>query len=346
MTKLTFAANNGEMGGGEVMLLRMAESARRTGVEVEVVGPTHPASLIETAEELGFRVAPLPATTRRQYLLALRAWDKSRTGLLWCNGLLPAVATAGHAARVVHLHQLPASSLQRAALRAARLGCEQVVVPSQFMATRLPGATVLANWTDDLPSTSRPRQAGSACRVGFLGRLSQDKGVDLLAVAIGALNDANPGSVELVLAGDFRFVPRDQEAAVRTALSRMNGTVRELGWVSREQFFASVDLAAFPSASSESFGLVAAEAMAARVPLVVSDAGALPEVVGPRHPWVARAGDASDLARVIRSAFEADSAPAVEQARRRWEIEYSPAVGRVRFVELLRRLALVEEGRQ
>ena len=49
-------------------------------------------------------------------------------------------------------------------------------------------------------------------------------------------------------------------------------------------FFAEVDLAVFPSRVAESFGLVAAEAMAAGTPYVVSDAGALPEVALERNP--------------------------------------------------------------
>ncbi len=84
----------------------------------------------------------------------------------------------------------------------------------------------------------------------------------------------------------------------------------------------------FPSVWAEPFGLVVAEAMAAGVPFVISDAGALPEVAGPDHPWVARAGDAADLARVIGDALAAtpDEVRAVtDRARRRWEERVLPA---------------------
>ena len=99
----------------------------------------------------------------------------------------------------------------------------------------------------------------------------------------------------------------------------------------------------FPSVWAEPFGLVVAEAMAAGVPFVISDAGALPEVAGPDHPWVARAGDAGDLARVIAQALAAtpqQTSDVTDRARRRWEDEYSPAAGRERVRRLLEDLGV------
>ena len=95
----------------------------------------------------------------------------------------------------------------------------------------------------------------------------------------------------------------------------------------------------FPAAVPESFGLVVAEAMAAGVPFIVSDAGALPEVAGPDHPWVARRGDVADLARMIERALTADPDGAAIRDRRgpcSLGDEYSPAAGRDRVQRLLR----------
>jgi glycosyltransferase involved in cell wall biosynthesis len=111
--------------------------------------------------------------------------------------------------------------------------------------------------------------------------------------------------------------------------------------MTRGEFFGSVHLAVVPSVAPESFGLAVAEAMAARVPVVVSDAGALPEVVGQAYPWVARAGDAADLARVIAAALDADATPVVDQARWRWEAEYSPTAGRAAVEGLLHDVGLL-----
>ena len=108
----------------------------------------------------------------------------------------------------------------------------------------------------------------------------------------------------------------------------------------RDRFFDAVDVAVVASTAPESFGLAAAEAMAAGVPVVVSDAGALIEVVGPAHPWVSRAGDAEDLARALAAALDADPAPVVAAARDRWQHLYSPAAGRAAVRALLEDLGL------
>ncbi len=76
---------------------------------------------------------------------------------------------------------------------------------------------------------------------------------------------------------------------------------------------------------------------------MISDAGALPEVAGPDHPWVARRGDAEDLARVIERALAAtpDEVRSVtDRARLRWEDEYSPRAGRLRVQRLLEDLGV------
>ncbi len=61
---------------------------------------------------------------------------------------------------------------------------------------------------------------------------------------------------------------------------------------------AALDLLVHPSVE-EGMGQVVVEAMAARVPVLVSDAGGLPEVVGPRAR-VAPRGDPRALAAMIR----------------------------------------------
>ncbi len=333
------AVTNGDLGGGETMALRYAEAARSLGHAVTVIGPSEPAELVDAAATAGFSVVRIRAADRRAYVRRLRAWDRrERQGMLWAHGLLPALATAGHRSRLVHLHQDPRGAGQRAAYRVARMGAEAVLVPSTAMAARLPGTTPVPNWTEaptDAATGPGGRDRPQPAVLGFLGRLSQDKGLDVLARAVLPLVRA--GRARLLVAGDSRHVPADQARAVHTALAALGDGVEVVGHVPRDEFFAQVDLAVFPSVWAEPFGLVVAEAMAARVPFVVSDAGALAEVAGREHPWVARSDDPDDLARVLEAALAAspaDVAVAVASARARWEAEFSPAAGleRVRGV--------------
>lgn len=333
--RVHLAANNPDLGGGEQVLVRTAAALVALGHPVTVVAPDAPTDVLDAAAAVGADVVAIRSDGRRDYLRRLRAWDRSeRDGLLWCQGLVPSLATAGRPRRVVHLHQLPRSRAQWAALAVACRRVERVLAPSDFLAARLPGAVAFPNWTDSVSHRSGAEQHG---RVGFMGRLATDKGADLVARACGRLG------VELVVAGDDRWVPGDQRVPVARALEQLGGLAHRTGRTTPDDFFGRVDLAVFPSRVAESFGLVVAEAMAAGVPFVVSDAGALPEVAGPGHPWVARTGDLDDLERVVRDALGStprDVRAATRRARRRWEEHYSPQAGRSRVQRLLQDLGV------
>lgn len=333
-------ANQGRVSGGEVMLLRLAVQLRELDREVTVVAPRWPSETAELLESAGFAVERLPGRSRRAYMLSLRRWHpRSRADVTWCNGLLPAVALTGRARRVLHLHQLPAGKLQAALSSVARLGSVATVVPSEWMAERLPGSTPLQNWVDTVPQAAvqerSPGRDGAALRVGFLGRLTQDKGILDLLRAGELLERSRCDGVELLIAGDRRFVPSAQAEQIQRALDAAGDRVRLLGWIPKEELFRQIDLLAVPSDWSEVFGLAAAEAMAARVPVVVSDAGALPEVVGKDHPLIARAGDPESLAAAIRRAEQLDAEELIGTQHQRWDQHWSPGAGRRRLQRFL-----------
>lgn len=333
---VAIATNNGDIGGGEVMLLQIADALRSLGITPLVVGPAAPSGLVDAARDRGFATQPLPATGRREYMRALRAWHrKNREIPLWCNGLVPSAATAGLGPRIVHLHILPSDA--HAVLAAvARRGASAVVVPSAFMAERLRGVRVLSNWTAAIEPVER-RAPAEPLRVGFLGRLTCEKGVHILGQAMETVR-RELGDVRLLLAGEGRFGTDADDAAISAALAPLGDAVEQPGWMEPAEFFAAVDLAVFPSVWPESFGLVAAEAMAFGVPFVISDAGALPEVAGVDYPWIAAHGDPDALARTIIAALSAPDADHHAQtvaSRARWQAEFSPQAGRRRVAELL-----------
>lgn len=337
---ITFAANQGDIGGGEVMLLHLATAARELGVQVDVVAPAA-SGVYDLLHQAGFVVHGL-GTSRREYLRALPRWSSRTRGLLWCNGLGPAFATAGRRSRVVHLHQTPRRR-HAVAARFARSGARAVVVPSHFCAAAVAGSRVLENWTAEVVAEPRDGAARPPV-IGFLGRPSVDKGVVVLADAVARLATTRDAAPRLLLAGESRFVPAAERIAVDAALRRIEGLVDRVGWSSPAHFFGQVDVAVFPSLVPESFGLVAAEAMSARVPFVVSDAGALPEVAGPTHPWVTPHGDATALAAAIEAVLAStpqEIARCSTSARSRWETHFSPAAGRSRLADLLGDLGLI-----
>nr|WP_157312552.1 glycosyltransferase [Microbacterium sp. MAH-37] len=122
-------------------------------------------------------------------------------------------------------------------------------------------------------------QSDSPVLVGLLGRLVPEKGV---AVLLDAL--ALEPRLHARIAGSGSLTDRiETDAATRGVRDR----VALLGALPPEEvpdFYASIDVLAVPSVPTrdwtEQFGRVAVEAMAAGVPVVSSDAGALPDVVG------------------------------------------------------------------
>lgn len=139
------------------------------------------------------------------------------------------------------------------------------------------------------PAPPRPPRPG--LRVAFAGQLIPAKGVMTLLRAVGRLRAAGE-QIALDVAG-----AGGQEAELKAfaAAERLDG-VLFLGHTDAvPDLFAAADVVVVPSVWAEGFGLVAAEAMASGAAVVVSDAGALPEVVGPAGV-VFRAGDDADLA--------------------------------------------------
>lgn len=342
--RLVIATNNGDIGGGEMMLLALASQARELGVPVLVVGPAAPSTLVDAARTAGHPTVALPVSRRAVYMVALRRWRlQNPDGLLWCNGLVPSVATSLMGHRVVHLHQLPRG--QQSVLAAlARKRALATLVPSRSTAASLPASLpeshVLENWVDEVSPVPGHRH-DDAVRLGFLGRPSLDKGVGVLAAALQQLDGQAPGRYRLVLAGEPRFTSKTEQRKLDQALVPVNHLIERPGWMTPAEFFGSVDVMVCPSLVPESFGLVVAEAMSARVPFVISDAGALPEVAGPEHPWVVPAGDAGQLAHAIRRAVDDNGRTFAEKAYERWLSRYSPAAGGARLEALLKQWGVI-----
>jgi glycosyltransferase involved in cell wall biosynthesis len=137
--------------------------------------------------------------------------------------------------------------------------------------------------------------AGSGRYALVVSRLAPEKGVD---VAIDACRRAG---IALVVAGEG-----PELAALRERARAEGGgdggfpDVRFAGRVDDARLAglrAGAAIALVPSRSAETFGLAAAEAMAAGVPVAASRVGALPELVD--EQGLVPAGDADALARAI-----------------------------------------------
>jgi glycosyltransferase involved in cell wall biosynthesis/GT2 family glycosyltransferase len=152
---------------------------------------------------------------------------------------------------------------------------------------------------DAAAAASAPDDATSVV-VGFLGRLVPEKGLLVLLDAVG-----RDPRLHLRIGGSG---PMAAEFVVRAAAAGLSERVELAGPIDPEDvvaFYRTLDVLAVPSIPTsrwtEQFGRVAVEAMACGVPVVSSDAGALPDVVGGAG-IVVPAGDASALATALAEA--------------------------------------------
>jgi glycosyltransferase involved in cell wall biosynthesis len=158
--------------------------------------------------------------------------------------------------------------------------------------SRIPAGTPTPTGSQ-IPAESPTSHDGSNALSGsyalVVSRLSPEKGVD---VAIDACRMAG---LALVVAGEG---PERAALLARAA----GGDVRLVGRVGDEELArlrAGAAIALAPSRSAETFGLAAAEAMAAGVPVAASRVGALAELV--EREGLVPAGDADALARAVAS---------------------------------------------
>ena len=137
----------------------------------------------------------------------------------------------------------------------------------------------------------------------FIGRLVREKGVHVLLEAAPAILMRIP-EAKFVIVGAG---PAEQDLRRRAAQLQLEHKVYFTGFISdeeRNQLLHMADVAVFPSLY-EPFGIVALEAMAAKVPVVVSDAGGLDDVVEHRRNGLKTyAGDAASIAQQVTELLE------------------------------------------
>lgn len=114
-----------------------------------------------------------------------------------------------------------------------------------------------------------PADGGIIC---FVGWEWQRKGLPQAIEIVAALRRARPNLAFWVVG--------PQPAELESLFAGWNGGYRLLGWRENNDYFSEVDVLLHP-ALAEPYGMVIAEAMAARVPVVISDLCGAAEYVSP-----------------------------------------------------------------
>jgi glycosyltransferase involved in cell wall biosynthesis len=179
-----------------------------------------------------------------------------------------------------------------------------------------------------------PRAGSGGLKVGFLGRLFETKGIELLMEAVRQTDSSS-----LYIAG--QGLPGYEQKLRRQAPPRTTF----LGTIPPKNLFEKIDVLVVPSLWHEPFGRVAIEALAWGVPVIASRRGGLPEIVQPGvNGWLFEPNDKNSLARLLRTLT-----PEICQALRAACLERSraflPEVITAQYEELYQRVLLNNQAR-
>lgn len=108
-------------------------------------------------------------------------------------------------------------------------------------------------------------------RIGYLGRLQVEKGIEFLLSALKSLPNQ---SWELWIGGQGKT---EYEAYLKNFYTSPN--IHYLGFIQSEELFSKIDVLVVPSLWQEPLGVVVCEAYAYKVPVISSNRGGIPEMI-------------------------------------------------------------------
>jgi glycosyltransferase involved in cell wall biosynthesis len=318
----------GEVGGLERVVQALAAGHRAQGHRVcaaLVIDPSRPEPpLLRSLSDRGIELFPILVGTRAY--LAERAaiaalCDRLRPDVVHTHGYRPDVMDSGVARRrgiptVTTVHGFTGGGsknrlfewVQRRAFR----NFSGVIAVSEPLALTLRRAGVRSRalhvirnaWDGGVTFADRETArrelglAGDDLRIGWAGRLSPEKGPEVVLQALALLRDQ---PVSLSMLGDG------------AARARLQAQARSLGVAERVTWHGTVPDAArlFPafdvfvlSSHTEGTPMVLFEAMAAGVPVVASEVGGVPDVLSSAHAWLVPPGNPRALADAVSGVLQ------------------------------------------
>jgi len=328
-----------EVGGLERVVQALATGQRQAGHRVcvaAVLGPRagdHP--FLRPLVEADVAVVPVrlpPRAYRRERAAVVELCKRIRPDIVHTHGHRVDVVDGGAARRlgiptVTTVHGFTGGDwknrlyerLQRRAFRRF----DAVVAVSRRLGEDLARSGVPAGRLHVVPNawpgraeTLPPDRARSVLRVppqrfhvGWVGRLTVEKGADVLLAALGRLGDV-PFAASVLGDGRSR---RELEA-----VAEERGLVDRVRWFGAvsdaAQLFAGFDVFVL-SSRTEGTPIVLFEAMASGTPIIATAVGGVPDVVSPDEALLVPPDDPAALADAIRCVW-ADATAATTRARR------------------------------
>ena len=325
-------AQAAELGGAELALLRLAPALAAEDVVLELAVPAE-GGVARAARDQGLLVHDLPVGSLRRggWPRAVVAWPRARSlvrrvrpDVVWLNGIVPQrlVPALGDTPVVIWLHDIvdrrPLLWRSDRFWRSVRaVACASGAVANAAVQSGPPPAPlrVVPAPVEAVAPATRPPWAGDGAVVGFVGRFEARKDVLALLDAAEVLAERVPELRVVLVRGPGLEPDRNYEQRVLDRAASLGERVIVTGPVDDARALMPwFDVLCVPS-RVEPFGTVAAEALAAGTPAVVTDSGGMPEYVTPGSGEVVAPGNPEQLAAALERVLEraptmADSARA------------------------------------
>lgn len=201
--------------------------------------------------------------------------------------------------------------------------CTRIIAISDFLASQFKNKAGLENVVTvhngintELFERAGHRERGMQLRkqygigaeetvVVFAGRLVPEKGIEVLLEAFSTIPEEK--EITLLILGASFFEESKENAFIRK-LKKLcrdkKGKIIFTGYVKYQEmpdYYSMADIGCVPSLWDEPFGLTVVEQMAMELPVITTDAGAIPEIVKPSCGYVLARND--ELGRQIASAI-------------------------------------------
>ena len=334
-----------QFGGLERVVRALAIDQKKAGNGVTLIallesGVAEP-PLISELRNAEVHVIPVvyPARSfRAQRRSVLEICRRVRPNVLHSHGYLPDVLSASFGTRfqpvrVSTVHGFTGGGLRNRfyewAQRRSYGRFDAVVAVSKKLATGLGSSPWSKRRLHTLPNAWSPRGSpltrdvarqklnlpGDIFTVGWVGRVSREKGPDVLLEALSQVANL---SLHVVFVGDGR-----ERAALETR-ARELGVEDRVSWSGElpdaSRFFPAFD-AFVNSSRTEGTPITLFEAMHAGVPIVATAIGGVPDVVSSDEALLILAENPAVLASAIREVHDHPAAAAARAARARTRLE-------------------------
>ena len=134
-------------------------------------------------------------------------------------------------------------------------------------------------------------------RIGWIGRLSHEKGPDVLVDALPALEDLAP-SVSILGNGPGQAFLETRVRSLGIGSIRWHGAVADA-----QRFLRAFDVIVL-SSRTEGSPMVLLEAMAAEVPIVTTRVGGIPDMISEKESLMVSPNDPATLAEALRAVHD------------------------------------------